>query len=409
MEKGQGDRIIGKIDAVIWRTRHVQVRRTLRASGQQISDGQQLRCRGRVDFWGPGGRLQLVVEDVDPQFTLGHLERRRRETLVALERAGLLDRNAALPLSPVPLRIGLITSEGSAAYHDFLTGLASSGFGFQVLFVHAATQGQSAEGEVASALELLGSDSLRQSLDCLVLIRGGGSRSDLAVFDSRTIATAVARCPLPVLTGLGHEIDLTIADRVSHTASKTPTMVAELLVGLVAESDHRLRTAEEALVRISRERLRRAEERLRGGERLARSAGHRLREASQHLTHLESRLGSLAGGRLREANRQVDGQERRLLQGARRTLEHRAPMAEALAHRIVAAARGRLRQAETHLRGLERLSHGLSPKRTLERGFSLTRTASGDILRHPEATAPGEVLITELAGGQVISRVEEES
>src|SRR4029078_7543944 len=117
----------------------------------------------------------------------------------------------------------------SAAYHDFLSCLRESGYGFRVIFFHAAVQGKEAEREVVSALRALAG----LDVDCAVLIRGGGSRTDLAAFDSRAIAEAVARAPLPVLTGLGHEIDQSISDLVAHTALKTPTKVAELLVDAV--------------------------------------------------------------------------------------------------------------------------------------------------------------------------------
>ena len=235
VEKGVGDRIVGKLDGVVWRSQYQRLRRRLRRSGQEIVNGLTMRCRARVDFYPEGGRLQLIVEDVDPLFTLGLLERRRRETLAALEAAGLLARNRGLALPEVPLEVGLVTSEGSAAYHDFLTGLAESGYGFRVSFVHAAMQGGEAEREVPAALERLG----RLGLDVVVLVRGGGSRVDLAAFDSRRIAEAIAGSRWPVLTGLGHEIDRAIADAVSHTAFKTPTKVAEFLVEKVRGADLR--------------------------------------------------------------------------------------------------------------------------------------------------------------------------
>ncbi|HEY0782049.1 MAG TPA: exodeoxyribonuclease VII large subunit, partial [Thermoanaerobaculia bacterium] len=228
VEKGERDEIVGKLEAVIWKMDFQKVRRLLAASGQELQDGLQIRVRGSLDFYAPAGRLQLCVREVDPAFGLGLLERRRRETLAALTAAGLLERNRALPLPDLPLRIALITSHGSAAYHDFLSGLRDSGYGFRVLFVHASVQGKEAERDVVSALAALAGRAA--TIDLAVLIRGGGARSDLAVFDSRAIAEAIARAPFPVLTGLGHEIDTSIADLVAHTAVKTPTKAAELLV-----------------------------------------------------------------------------------------------------------------------------------------------------------------------------------
>ena len=164
VEKGRGDEIVGKLDAVIWRKDFERVARVLQQAEQQLDEGQQLRCWGQLDFYPPTGRLQMVVRELDPLHTLGQLERRRRETLAALEREGLIGANALLPLSPLPLRLGLVTSKESAAYHDFLTGLKASGLGFKVLLVHAAMQGARAELEVASALELLAEARLSGTL-----------------------------------------------------------------------------------------------------------------------------------------------------------------------------------------------------------------------------------------------------
>ncbi|MFP5288402.1 MAG: exodeoxyribonuclease VII large subunit, partial [Thermoanaerobaculia bacterium] len=214
VEKGERDEIVGKLEGVIWKGDLLRVQRILGASGQKLRDGMQVRVRGSLDFSAPAGRLQICVRDVDPAFTLGLLEQRRRETLAALAAAGLMERNRALPIPDLPLDIALITSHGSAAYHDFLSGLQESGYGFRVIFVHASVQGKEAEREVVSALA-----SLRGlPIGLAVLIRGGGSRSDLAVFDSRAIAEAIAMAPFPVLTGLGHEIDRSIADMVAHTS-----------------------------------------------------------------------------------------------------------------------------------------------------------------------------------------------
>ena len=138
VEKGAGDEVVAKLEGVLWRRDHQLVARELRRSGQKIADGLEIRCWAEVDFYPPFGRLQLVVRRVDPLFTLGLLEKRRRETLEALSRAGVLDLNREKTLPPVPLAVGLVTSEGSAAYHDFLSTLAESGFGFRVLHAHAA-------------------------------------------------------------------------------------------------------------------------------------------------------------------------------------------------------------------------------------------------------------------------------
>ena len=360
VEKGADDEVVGKLEAVLWKTDHQRVARLLAHSGQQLADGQEVRLRGNLDFFAAGGKVQLCVREVDPAFTLGQLERRRRETLAALAAAGLLERNRALPLPELPLRVALVTSEGSAAYHDFLSGLAESGYGFRVIFVHASVQGREAEREVVSALAALAG----AAVDCAVLVRGGGSRADLAAFDSRAVAEAVARAPFPVLTGLGHEIDRAIADLVAHTALKTPTKAAELLVERVARAEQRLVELRQALLRQGTAPLRAGREALGRAERGVRLARLRLAGRGARVAELGRALGRAGQGTLRAAARRTEG--------------------------------------------LERLCRQLGPERTLARGFSITRTAEGVLLREAARAAAGELLVTSLAAGALRSRVVEE-
>ncbi|HEV8581042.1 MAG TPA: exodeoxyribonuclease VII large subunit [Thermoanaerobaculia bacterium] len=403
IEKGDHDEIVGKLDAVIWKTDFAKVQRLLQASEQRLMDGMQVRCRGGLDFYAPGGRLQLCVREVDPAFTLGLLERRRRETLAALAAAGLLERNRGLPLPDLPLTIALITSHGSAAYHDFLSGLAESGYGFRVLFVHASVQGREAERAVVSALAALAG----LAVDCAVLIRGGGSRTDLAAFDSRAIAEAIARAPFPVLTGLGHEIDRSIADLTAHAAFKTPTKVAEFLVERVARADQALAELRQAILRQALEPLRAGREALGRAERGVSLARMRLAAAGARIDEHARALARLGRSALREAERRRESLSSRLAELAPRRLEACVRDRSRLGERIAAAGRGRVREAAATLQGLERLCQQLAPERTLERGFSLTRDASGRLVRQPDQVKPGDLVTTRVAGGDFRSRVEE--
>jgi exodeoxyribonuclease VII large subunit len=410
VEKGGDDAIVGKLDAVIWSADFQRVKRMLAATGQRLAEGVQIRCRGNLDFYGAGGRLQLTVREVDPTFTLGLLELRRRETLAALTAAGLLERNRSLALPELPLALALITSEGSAAYHDFLSGLRESGYGFRVLFVHAAVQGRDAEREVVSALRVVaaamaGSASMPGRIDCAVVIRGGGSRTDLAAFDSRAIAEAIALAPLPVLTGLGHEIDRSIADLVAHTALKTPTKVAEFLVERVARLDLAVEELRRAIRREALAPLARAREALGRAERGVSLARLRLAGAGAHVEEHARALARLGRSALRAARRHGEELRGRLVLAAPRLLERAVRERRRRAERVCGGARGHLREARATLQGLERLAAQLDPQRTLERGFSITRDAGGRLLRHPDQVASGAALVSRLAGGLLHSRV----
>ncbi|HEX4494330.1 MAG TPA: exodeoxyribonuclease VII large subunit [Thermoanaerobaculia bacterium] len=403
VEKGERDEIVGKLDAVIWKGDFLKVQRLLAASQQKLVDGVQIRCRGGLDFYAPSGRLQLCVREVDPAFTLGLLERRRRETLAALTAAGLLEANRALPLAELPLAIALITSHGSAAYHDFLSGLIESGYGFRVTFFHAAMQGKEAEREVVSALRAL--QSLR--IDAAVLIRGGGSRTDLAAFDSRAIAEAIARAPFPVLTGLGHEIDRAIADLTAHSAFKTPTKVAEFLIERMARADQAVADLRRALSREALEPLRAGREALGRAERGVSLARMRLAAAGGRIDEHARTLARLGRGALRDAGRRGEILRGRLAELAPRRLAAAERQRVTTGERIAGAGRGRLREAAATLQGVERLCQQLAPERTLERGFSLTRDAAGRLVRQQTQVRAGDLVTTRVAGGDFKSRVED--
>ena len=135
-------------------------------------------------------------------------------------------------LTPIPLRVGVVTSVGTAAWHDFHDELARSGLGFRLAVCDTRVQGERADRSVAAAIRTLTS---RTDLDCVVVIRGGGARNELATFDAESIALAIATSPLPVLTGLGHEIDRSVADEVAHSALKTPTACAGTLIEAVTQ------------------------------------------------------------------------------------------------------------------------------------------------------------------------------
>jgi exodeoxyribonuclease VII large subunit len=349
--------------------------------------------------------MQLCVREVDPAFTLGHLERRRRETLAALAAAGLLDRNRALALPELPLDLALITSHGSAAYHDFLARLAESGYGFRVLFLHAAVQGREAEREIVSALAALAAPGGRP-VDCAVLIRGGGARTDLAVFDSRRLAEAIARAPFPVVTGLGHEIDRAIADRVAHTAVRTPTQAAELLVEAVARLDGRVAEVERGLRRGALLPLARAREALGRAERGVGMARLRLAGAGTRLAELARALARLGRAGLKSAIRGEAELTARLAGAGLRRVDWAARDRHALGARLAVAARGRAREAAARIDGLARLAAQLGPERTLARGFTITRDEGGRVLRRPEQVAAGDRITTRTASGEVASRVE---
>jgi exodeoxyribonuclease VII large subunit len=244
-------------------------------------------------------------------------------------------------------------------------------------------------------------------VDAAVLIRGGGSRTDLAAFDSRAIAEAIARAPFPVLTGLGHEIDRAIADLTAHTAFKTPTKVAEFLIERMARADQAVEELRRALAREALEPLRAGREALGRAERGVSLARMRLTAAGGRIDEHARTLARLGRSALRDAGRRGEALRGRLAELVPRRLAAAERNRLGTGERIAAAGRGRLREAAAKLQGVERLCRQLAPERTLERGFSLTRDAAGHLVRQPDQVRSGDLVTTRVAGGDFTSRVEE--
>ena len=403
VEKGTGDEIVGKVDAVLFRRDWMRVERNLRRAGVQLEEGTTVRCFGTVDFYPNFGRLQLIVRDIDPTFALGALAQRREETLSFLAARNLLDQNAALDLDPLPRRLGLVTSVGSAAFEDFASTLRASGYAFELVPVDTRVQGPGADRQIALAVGAL--SRLDPLPHAIVLIRGGGSRADLAAFDSREVAEAVATAPVPVLTGLGHEIDTSIADRVAYKSFKTPTGVAEFLVQRLAGAEAQLLQLQERLPAAARRRLQGLEQQLaRIGRGLAASR-HRLRGSARRLDGLEEALTRAGRRQIAAGSRQLQSHARSLLALAPKRLVQAEDRCRQVLDDVVTSARHRLKAQTIAVKAHERLCRQLSPQRTLERGFSLTRTAAGELVRRSGQAPAGTEIVTRLATGRLTSTV----
>ena len=236
----------------------------------QIRDKLEVCFACKIDFYPPYGRLTLKVVGVDKSYALGRLEAIRRATLAYLHEQQLLERNSQLPLADLPLRVGLITSAGSAAERDFRSGLDGSPYPFTVDMIDCRMMGEQTERQVIQALTALAD----RGVDVIVVTRGGGSRADLSWFDQRAIAVTIAECDAPVITAIGHEIDHSIADLVAHRACKTPTAAAEFLVARVDVAAERLAAARQKLLAEVAALCDRAERRLANGDRLHDDGGN---------------------------------------------------------------------------------------------------------------------------------------
>jgi exodeoxyribonuclease VII large subunit len=400
---GPGSPPSASVSVVLFKGMRDVVNRSLRsAGGMRIEDGMLVRVRGAVDFYPAQGRLQLRMTGIDPAYTLGAMAAERALLLARLQADGLLDANAGRELPPVPVRLALVTSHGSAAAADFLNELSASGHAWVVRLVDTVVQGVGADRSIAGAIVLAG----RLGVDAVAVVRGGGSRTDLVCFDSELVARAIAACPVPVLTGIGHEIDRSIADEVAHTATKTPTACAAALVTRVRAFTDALDAGWDRLHRRADAALGHADT---STTRRGRHAAALARTAALLPAHvLGDRARSLdrrAGRALDRAQVRLDDAAGRAAHDGRRALHAADHTARARTVALVAQAGRPLTWEERRLGAIEARLGAVDPAQALARGWSITRRADGTLVRSPDDVAAGETMQTTTAGGTVTSTV----
>jgi exodeoxyribonuclease VII large subunit len=327
-----------------------------------LRDGMHVVVRGRLTVYAPRGEYQLLIEEVHPK-GIGPLELAFRQLKEKLSARGYFEPGRKKPLPRIPRRVALVTSPTGSAVRDVLEILARRWPAVEVWVFPVRVQGDEAAPQIAAALGYL--NQYRGAIDVILLARGGGSLEDLWPFNEEVVAHAIYRSRVPVVTGIGHEDDLTIADLVADRRALTPSEAAE---------------------RVVPDRL----EVLAGLER----SGAQLRSLLVRVVELaRGRLGQLEGrpcfrrplDRLREAERRIDE----------------------LAERLGRALRGCLERAEARLRSAAGVLEGLSPLKVLARGYSVTRRLDDlALVLDPGQVARGDWIVTEVAGGRIVSRVE---
>ena len=332
-----------------------EVERALGATGLGgLRDGVEVRVRGTVGVSGRNSSLRLSLLEIDPTFTAGRLAIERAETLRKMSVDGSLAANRALPLPLVPLRVGLVTSRGSAAHGDFTDQLRRSPYRFSVKTAHTTVQGDTAPERVVAALARFSNEKV----DVIALIRGGGSKLDLSVFDSEMVARAVAAAPVPVITGIGHEMDRTIADEAAAIAEKTPSAAGEWLVSTVGQFASRLDRARDHIGREGREALRR------------------------HTQLLRVAAADVSGGAT--------------------TLVRQRDLLNRLGDDIAGSSRRVLQRHRLQMESLGQWFSAIDLERTLRRGFAIVADDSGTrVIKSVADVSPGDRLSIRLADGTV--------
>ena len=261
IEKVDDGAIVAQARACCWKNTWMVVGRNFsEVTGSPLSSGMKVLMRVHASFHEAFG-FSWIVDEIDPTFTLGDMARRRQEIIRILTEEGVIDLNKQLSISPFCQRIAVISSATAAGYGDFCNQLADNpyGFQFQTQLFPAIMQGEQVESSIIQALDKIHSSNLETDasapFDCVVIIRGGGSTTDLSGFDTLALAENVANFPLPVITGIGHERDKSILDIVACVSVKTPTAVAEFLIANLAQTAERIDICTQRMTLAVQQRL----------------------------------------------------------------------------------------------------------------------------------------------------------
>ena len=375
-------------------------------AGITPKDGQQVLVRGRISLYEPRGDFQMIVDTLEDAGQ-GALKREFDRLKAKLAAEGVFDTERKRVPPRLPRRIGVITSPTGAAIRDILHVLKRRFAAVPVLIYPAPVQGAQAAPDIIAALQLA---AQRAECDVLILARGGGSLEDLWAFNDEALARQIIASPIPIVTGIGHEVDFTIADFAADVRAPTPSAAAEIVVPDAAEYAKFFQTR---------------------GVRLRQTLKQRLTELTQRLQYLSRRAALVSpSARLAQRAQQIDEYAQRLIRALRQILTHdrtllldsqgrlwraspalrlrenQARYAELLA-RMRAAVSARLQRAQSRFGPLVRTLQAVSPLATLERGYAIVSLESGHIVTNPAQLKAGDMIRARVSKGEIRAKVED--
>lgn len=401
IEKDSSGRTVAKIQATIWGSVLRPIMDKFRlATGHNMVTGMKVLLEltaTHSELYG----LSANVSDIDPSYSLGDMERLRREILDQLQKEGIYDANRAIPLPDAPQRIAVVSAAGAAGYGDFTDQLNNSGYVFYPLLYPANMQGDRTVPSVLHALDLI--EEFEDFWDCVVIIRGGGATSDLNSFDNLELARRVATFPLPVIVGIGHERDNTVLDYIANTRCKTPTAVAAFLIDRL----NRAETHAEELMRTVAERtgmFLNIESR-----RLSQTAAMipvlapaRIRTESHRLDMARNTIAHTAMSRVNKENIRLTELAGALASNSSTAISRSRVLLDSIPALIDRNVGQRLLIERNRIDSTGKLIDILSPDATLRRGYSITRV-NGKALRSVAGIPEGTILETRLSDGTILS------
>ncbi|WP_372966055.1 exodeoxyribonuclease VII large subunit [Marinobacter sp.] len=365
-------------------------------------DGDQIRIRGKVTLYENRGDFQIIVEHLEPA-GLGPLQQAFEALKIKLQAEGLFDSAQKKQLPAMPRHIGVITSPTGAAIHDILTVLARRCPAIPVTLYPTAVQGKAATNDIVNAIERAQQHNVA---DVLIIGRGGGSLEDLWCFNEEAVARAIARCHIPTVSAVGHEVDVTIADFVADLRAPTPSAAAEKISPDQQDWQRRL-GEQQGRLRLSALRLlQRLENQLRHLSARLRDPRRELQDKAQRMDELDMRLNKAMRQKLDQQRLKADHLTLRLAtQSPGKSIASTEEQVARLRERMQLAIQQHLRQQREKLQFHAQTLNVVSPLATLGRGYAIVKDEKGGIIRNATQLSPGQVIQAQLGQGSISARV----
>lgn len=379
----EGDRIVTQMRAVIWKTQVEEINeKFLKITGEPLKDNISILCLATIEF-SPQYGLALYIQDIEPSYTLGELMKNKMAVIARLKKEGVFGANKQLQLPLLPKRIAVISVETSKGYSDFMVTLQENNWNycFECELFPSILQGDKAITTITAQLDAIA--KRQKDFDCVVIIRGGGGDVGLSCYDDYSLSHKVATFPLPIISGIGHSTNESVTDMVSYANKITPTEVAYFLIQQFHNFAIQVEDAQDKIIRYVETLF--------------------TREKYQ-IEQIEHNYLLLATRSLTHKKHQIEQLEQSCKLSASHLLSQEKSVIENLHKMMQLSSKQMLTIKNKELENLEEKIRLLHPHNVLKRGYSITRL-NGKALTKPEDAKEGDVLVTELVEGEVVSRV----
>jgi exodeoxyribonuclease VII large subunit len=394
-----------KIRAIIWSNRYRFIKAFFENStNETLREGLKVLVKIKIEYHELYG-LSLIISDIDPAFTIGEMAMKRQLIIKRLEEEGVFSMNKELKLPIIPQRIAIISSKNAAGYTDFIRQLKGNSFGyvFYTALVETSMQGTETESGVLNALDRIAVDV--QLFDLVVIIRGGGSQSDLSWFDSYNIAYHITQFPLPVLTGIGHDKDVSVTDLVAWKSLKTPTAVAEFLISTVAESESYITEKSKEIIEASRKILERYKSRIEtSAVRIYPLTKVMLNIIKENLATKIIEINNKGKNLIYKASLLPASLESKLILSVKSLLTAEKRELDMHKHNLKTVTLNHLSSSNLRIGGYETNLQLLNPENVLSRGYTIT-SLNGRIQKLSSNVKADDIIDTIFIDGTIRSKV----